>query len=332
MDWQSAGSQLRNKIRAVKAEHFEALALEVFRHQLRYNSLYQTYTQLLHIEAEKVQHLSQIPFLPIQFFKSHTIRTGSWDPALYFSSSGTTQTSTSRHAVRSQDWYLETAERIFQYFYGPLEDYCILALLPAYLERQGSSLVRMAQHFIERSKHPRAGFFLYNYPELMEVIRDCREQQTPFLLLGVSFALWELSEQYPESLRGGIIMETGGMKGRRKEITREELHGLLKEAFQVEHIHSEYGMTELFSQAYSKGGGLFHPAPTMRVSTRELTDPLCPQKPGKTGAMNIIDLANVDTISFIATDDIGRVYEDGSFEILGRMDSSDIRGCNLLIQ
>jgi hypothetical protein len=332
MDWQSASSQLRNKIREVKAPDFEALALEVFRHQLRYNPLYKEYTQLLHIEAEKVQKVSQIPFLPIQFFKSHTIQTGNWEPTLYFSSSGTTQTSTSRHPVRSVDWYLETTERIFHFFYGKLEDYCVLALLPAYLERQGSSLVRMAQHFIERSKHPQSGFFLYNYPELMELIRDCRAKQTPFLLLGVSFALWELSEQYPENLQGGIIMETGGMKGRRKEITREELHALLKAAFQLEHIHSEYGMTELFSQAYSKGEGLFYPAPTMRVMTREITDPLCPQKPGRTGAINVIDLANVDTVSFIATDDVGRVYEDGSFEVLGRMDSSDIRGCNLLIR
>lgn len=332
MDWQSSSSQLRDKIRTVSAQDFEALALEVFRHQVRYNSLYQQYLQLLHIEFEKVQKLSQIPFLPIQFFKSHTIQTGDWVPELFFSSSGTSEAATtSRHPVRSKDWYLEMTERIFRFFYGALDDFCILALLPAYLERQGSSLVLMAQRFIERSQHPRSGFFLYNYAELMEVIRECRSEQTPFLLLGVSFALWELSEQFPEDLSGGIIMETGGMKGRRREVTREELHAILTKAFKVEQIHSEYGMTELFSQAYSKGEGLFHPAPTMRIMTREITDPLCPQKTGKTGAINIIDLANVDTISFIATDDIGRVYEDGSFEILGRMDSSDIRGCNLLL-
>ncbi len=332
MDWQSSSSQLRKKIRAVRADNFESLALEVFHHQFRYNPLYRAYVQLLHIDAEKVQKLSEIPFLPIQFFKTHTIQTGDWKPELFFSSSGTGKAPTnSRHAVRSVDWYLEMTENIFQTFYGQLEDFCVLALLPAYLERQGSSLVLMAQHFIDRSQHPRSGFFLYNYPELLEVVRECQATKTAFLLLGVSFALWELSEQFPENLNNGIIMETGGMKGRRKEITREELHRILQDAFQVSAIHSEYGMTELFSQAYSEGNGLFHPAPTMRILTRELTDPLCQQRAGKTGAINIIDLANLDTISFIATDDVGRVYEDGSFEVLGRMDSSDIRGCNLLL-
>jgi hypothetical protein len=221
-------------------------------------------------------------------------------------------------------------ESIFNYFYGPIEDYCVLALLPAYLERTGSSLVLMAQHFIERSKYPQSGFFLYNYGELIKNIKDCQQRNIPFLLLGVSFALWELSEKFEEDLSGGIIMETGGMKGRRKEITREELHKLFSTSFKVNDIHSEYGMTELFSQAYSKGRGIFYPAPTMKVLTREITDPLTLQKGGKSGVINIIDLANLDTISFIATDDIGRVQADGSFEVLGRMDASDIRGCNLL--
>lgn len=332
MDWKSSSSQLRNKIKAVEAHNFEALALEVFQYQARYNTLYRQYIQLLHIEAEKVQKLSQIPFLPIQFFKSHLIQSGNWEPELQFSSSGTGQAAmTSRHAVRSRKWYLETTERIFESFYGNINNYCVLALLPAYLERQGSSLVLMAQHFIDRSSDPRSGFFLYNYPDLMKVIRECRAEKRPFLLLGVSFALWELSEQFQEDLSDGIIMETGGMKGRRKEITREELHGLLSASFGASKIHSEYGMTELFSQAYSKGDGRFQPAPGMMVLTREITDPLTRQKAGKTGAVNIIDLANVDTISFIATDDVGRVYEDGTFEILGRMDASDIRGCNLLL-
>jgi hypothetical protein len=207
----------------------------------------------------------------------------------------------------------------------------VLALLPAYLERTGSSLVFMADDFMQQSNYPESGFFLDDYAALVRQLIHCREQKIPVLLLGVSFALWDLAEQYPMDLGNFLIMETGGMKGRRRELTREELHGILKEAFQVEHIHSEYGMTELLSQAYSQGEGLFRPAPTMRILSREITDPLQHQQFEKTGVLDIIDLANLDTISFIATDDLGRVYGDGSFEILGRLDASDLRGCNLLV-
>jgi len=234
--------------------------------------------------------------------------------------------------VRSLDDYLRNTRRGFEHFYSAPEQYCILALLPSYLERSGSSLISMAEHFIGRSPYPQSGFFLYNTESLLRIIEVCQKKHIPVLLLGVSFALLELAERGPYDFSGVTVMETGGMKGRRREITRQELHAILGEGFQVEGIHSEYGMTELFSQAYSQGEGRFRPAPTMRVLTREISDPLTPQATGRTGGVNIVDLANLDTISFIATDDLGRVYEGGTFEILGRLDDSDIRGCNLLFE
>ncbi|MCO6487137.1 MAG: acyl transferase [Phaeodactylibacter sp.] len=318
--------------RATLKEEFDALALDLFRYQSKYNPLYRQFLNLLGIVSPEINRLEDIPFLPIQFFKTHNVETGSWEPALTFSSSGTTASATSRHLLRDPGFYRRNARRGFSHFYGPVADYCVLALLPSYMERSGSSLVFMAEDFIRQSRYPQSGFFLYNTKELIGILADCKKNAVPTLLLGVSFALWELAEQYPMDLGGIIIMETGGMKGRRREITREELHGILMAAFQVETIHSEYGMTELLSQAYSRGGGLFRPAPTMRVLAREITDPFTLQQSGKTGALNIIDLANLDTISFIATDDLGRVYEDGSFEVLGRLDASDARGCNLLVQ
>ncbi len=306
--------------------------MDVFRFQARHNPLYREYLQLLKTDPEKVTKIASIPFLPIQFFKSYDIKTGDWEPALTFTSSGTTGQQSSRHHLRYPDFYRQNARRGFAHFYGPVEEYCILALLPAYLERSGSSLVFMAEDFIRQSRHPESGFFLYNTEALLEILARCKKRGIPTLLLGVSFALLSLAEEAPTGLSGIIIMETGGMKGRRKELTREELHAALSAAFQVETIHSEYGMTELLSQAYSRGGGLFFPSPGMQVLAREITDPFSLQENGKSGALNIIDLANLDTISFIATDDLGRVYDDGSFEILGRLDASDVRGCNLLVQ
>lgn len=323
---------LINRVKkATLKEEFDALALGLFQYQSQYNPLYRQFLSLLGIASREINRVEDIPFLPIQFFKTHDIQTGSWAPALIFSSSGTTASTTSRHLLRDPEFYRRNARRGFAHFYGPLEDYCVLALLPSYLERSGSSLVFMAEDFIRQSRYPQSGFFLYNTEELVGILADCKKKAVPTLLLGVSFALWELAEQHPMDLNGITIMETGGMKGRRRELPREELHGILKAAFRVEAIHSEYGMAELLSQAYSRGGGLFRPTPTMRVLAREITDPLTWQQPGKTGALNIIDLANLDTISFIATDDLGRVCEDGSFEILGRLDASDARGCNLLV-
>jgi hypothetical protein len=307
------------------------MALEIFRYQARENVLYAQYLKLLGVDFQLVNKVDKIPFLPISFFKTHEVKTGNWTSATVFSSSGTTGQQSSQHAVKALDFYLENTKQGFEFFYGPISDYCILALLPAYLERKGSSLVAMADYFIRLSKYDQSGFFLNNLDAVAQKLSQCQKQNIPTLLLGVSFALWDLAEQYPMDLSNVIIMETGGMKGRRRELTREELHGILNKAFQTQHIHSEYGMTELLSQAYSKGNGLFYPCPTMKVLTREITDPFAIQQVGKTGVINIIDLANIDSVAFIATDDLGKVYQDGSFEILGRLDASDVRGCNLLV-
>jgi phenylacetate-coenzyme A ligase PaaK-like adenylate-forming protein len=311
---------------------FRALALAVFRYQAAFNPVYREFLSLLGVKAASVQQLSDIPFLPISLFKKETLQTGTWSAEQVFSSSGTTSDTTSRHLLRSVDFYKKNVRTGFSFFYGNPGQYCWLALLPSYLEREGSSLVQMVQFFVSGSSYAQSGFFLYNTSELLEVLQECRQNRIPVILIGVSFALLDLAEAHPSDLSDIILMETGGMKGRRREITRVELHRQLQEAFQVPAIHSEYGMTELLSQAYSKGKGIFYPAPTMEVLIRDMTDPFAYMPAGRTGALNIIDLANVDTISFIATDDLGRKSEDGSFEVLGRMDNSDLRGCNLLLQ
>lgn len=322
---------LIEKIQQIEVGNFEKIALDVFKYQATNNAVYQKYISLLNVDYQEIKCVSAIPFLPIQLFKNQEIKTGNWTPALTFTSSGTTSETTSSHQLFSPDFYKKNARNGFQQFYGDIKNYCVLALLPSYLERSGSSLIFMAADFIEQSIYEESGFFLNNVEELLQTLTDLQNRKIPTLLIGVSFALLDLAEQFPRDLGNTIIMETGGMKGRRKEITREELHHILKNAFHVDTIHSEYGMTELFSQAYSKGNGLFFPSATMRALSREVTDPLHIQKNGKTGVLNIIDLANLDTCSFIATDDLGRVYEDNSFEILGRLDASDVRGCNLLV-
>jgi phenylacetate-coenzyme A ligase PaaK-like adenylate-forming protein len=314
-----------------RPESFEYWAVQVFKYQAQHNPIYRQYIELLGVNVETIERVETIPFLPIELFKSHSIQTGSWQPETIFTSSGTTGQISSRHRVRSLQHYLQNARQGFQEYFLPIEEYCVLALLPAYLERQGSSLVAMADDFIRRSKYPQSGFFLYNYEDLATVLQECQAKQTPTLLLGVTFALLDLAEQYPMNLSTISIMETGGMKGRRKELTRQELHEQLMSAFQVEVIHSEYGMTELLSQAYTKGGQRFYPTATMRVLVREVNDPFYMLTNGRNGALNIIDLANVNSCSFIATQDLGKRYEDGSFEVLGRMDNSDLRGCNLML-
>ena len=330
-DQQAIRENLAQQLDRLIPSGFEALALDVFRYQAEYNPIYREYIALLGIDPTTLERVAQIPFLPIQLFKSLRIQTGAWTPARQFFSSGTTGETTSRHLLRDDRWYQTNSERCFSAFYGPVDSYCFLALLPAYLEREGSSLVYMADHFIKRSPFPQSGFFLYDWNNLTRVLAECQAQKIPTVLLGVSFALLDLAEKHPFSIPDLLIMETGGMKGRRRELTREELHAQLREAFGVAAIHSEYGMTELFSQAYSKGAGKYYPGPTMRACIREITDPLAPQQPGRLGVLNFIDLANLDTCSFIATDDLGKVYPDGSFEVLGRLDNSDIRGCNLLV-
>jgi hypothetical protein len=311
---------------------FEPTALAVFRYQVQNNPLYQEFINLLGISVEQVTKMQQIPFLPIQFFKYHSIKTQEWVAEVVFTSSGTTLQNLSKHYVRSLDWYNQCAFKAFEQQYGALENYAVLALLPSYLERQGSSLVFMVEQFIKRSQNPFSGFFLYNTQELMEVLEKCKAKNQAVLLLGVTYALLDLAKDYPQLLENVIVMETGGMKGKRAEMTKTAVHELLKTAFQLNQVHSEYGMTELLSQAYSKGNGLFEPSPTMRVLIRETTDPLHILPAEKTGGINVIDLANIDSCSFIATDDLGRGYEDGTFQVLGRFDASDLRGCNLLIE
>lgn len=310
---------------------FESVALKVFEFQYQNNTVYRNYCDHLNRNPNNVKQESQIPFLPIQFFKSHPIISTKKKPEIIFESSGTTQSTTSKHLVPDVKIYEESFLKGFEQFYGPVEDYCIIALLPAYLERQGSSLVYMVDDLVKRSKHPSSGFYLNNLKELYKKLVELEQKGTKTLLIGVSFALLDLAEQFPMQLNHTTIMETGGMKGRRKELIRAELHQILTQAFGVATIHSEYGMTELLSQAYSKGNGIFETPPWMKLLTRDTEDPLTLLNNGKTGGINIIDLANVYSCSFIATQDLGKVLQDRTFEILGRFDNSDIRGCNLMV-
>ncbi len=321
----------KKKILDLKAADFEKTALELFRYQATANPVYHQYLQNLSIDSESITTIEDIPFLPIELFKKHLILSGKGKIQQTFSSSGTTGSQTSQHHLLDLSIYEQSFFKGFEYFYGSPQNYCFLALLPAYLERQGSSLVYMAHHLIKRSRHPKSGFYLYNYSALADTIHQLEKVGQPTILLGVSFALWDLAEQYPMPLKSTTVMETGGMKGKRKEVIREELHGIYQTAFKVENIHSEYGMTELLSQAYSKGKGIFHCPPWMRVMAREVTDPFQIVPPNRTGVLNIIDLANIHSCAFLATADLGKCFDDGTFEVLGRMDESDIRGCNLLI-
>ena len=310
---------------------FNAFALKIFHFQYANNLVYQQYVDyhLKSTELSGINHYSQIPFLPIEFFKTHDIICQGHQPDLLFTSSGTTGTTTSRHFVADINMYESSFNKSFELFIGNPKDFLILALLPSYLEREGSSLIYMANKLIEQSQHKYSNFYLDNYDELVKTIETANKQ--PTILLGVSFALLELAEKYELELSNTIIMETGGMKGRRKELVREELHKILCTNFNVEQIYSEYGMTELLSQAYSTGQGLFNTPPWMKVLLRDTNDPKTILTGQQSGGINVIDLANVYSCSFIATQDLGKLNADGSFEILGRFDTSDIRGCNLLI-
>ena len=309
---------------------FEEAALAVFHYQSRYNPLYARYLELL--GRHEPRDLAGIPFLPIRFFKTHDVKSGNWEPQTTFTSSSTSGQTPSRHLVRDPDFYLENTRRAFTRQWGDPSEWCILALLPSYLERGGSSLVAMADHFIRLSKYTESGFFLNDLDRLSNILTRCREEGRKTLLLGVSFALLDLAERCPMDLSGITVMETGGMKGRRRELTRNELHDTLRNAFGVPAIYSEYGMTELFSQAYTSGGALFGPAPTMRVLCTEINDPFCTVAPGRSGVLNVVDLANIDTCSFIQTEDVGRVFPEHRFEVLGRLDVAEMRGCNLMVE
>ena len=329
---------LLSKIAELRPDHFDELALAVFRYQAQCNPLYKRFVDLLGLKTDQVKTIDQIPFLPVSLFKQYEVKTGEWEPQTVFTSSSTTSQTPSKHFVRDQQFYLENTREAFTQFYGDPTEWCVLALLPSYLERTGSSLVAMADYFVSLSRFRESGFFLDELERLSTVLGACNDAGRPTLLLGVSFALLDLAEQYPANLEGVTIMETGGMKGRRKEMTRQELHAKLMTAFGVSGIHSEYGMTELFSQAYSlpdrvpKGANRFTPGPKLRAFTREINDPLCAAAPGRSGVLQFVDLANLDTCSFIATEDIGKVYTDGTFEVLGRLDAAEWRGCNLLVE
>lgn len=327
--------ELEDKIFNIKNGEFEAMALEIFRFQHANNALYRSFSNALHIDPAAVNTVASIPFLPVSFFKSHRVVSGSFEPEVIFESSGTTTSVNSRHLVKTVDLYRQSFITCFEKFYGPVSGWCIIGLLPSYLERQHSSLVMMVHELISLSDCPSSGFYLYEHDQLAKVLLANEAVGQKTLLIGVTFALLDFAQQFKQALHYTTVMETGGMKGRRKEITREEVHAILKDAWQLPTIHSEYGMTELLSQAYSDGAGLFECPAWMRVLLREEDDPLSIYTPKKdsvlSGLVNVIDLANIHSCSFLAIDDIGKLHGDGRFEILGRMDSSDVRGCSLMI-
>ncbi len=309
---------------------FEAAALQAFRFQFENNSTYRSFCDLLYKHPSEIKNSREIPFLPIQFFKSHTILTEASSASLIFNSSGTTGSITSKHHVADLSLYEDSFRHAFAKAYGNPKDYVILALLPSYLERSGSSLIYMVDDLIKTSDHPDSGFYLNNLNDLAKKLDSLDKAGQKVLLIGVSFALLDLVESHRFNLKNTIIMETGGMKGRRKELVREELHEILCNGFGVSSIHSEYGMTELLSQGYSKGKGIFTTPPWMKIYTRDTDDALTILEGPMSGGLNVIDLANKFSCPFIATQDLGRVYHNGSFTVIGRFDNSDIRGCNLM--
>lgn len=313
---------------------FEEKAIKTFQFQYQYNQVYKRFVDGINCDPLQVTALDQIPFLPISFFKNQKVITTDFLPELIFESSGTTTSSNSKHFVKERVIYEASFQKAFTKSYGNIEKYCILGLLPSYLEREGSSLVYMVKEMMRISGHPLNGFHLYDHASLADKLLQLERQGQKTLLIGVTYALLDFSSNFPTPMSHTIIMETGGMKGKQTEMVRPEVHRLLKEAFRVDQIHSEYGMTELLSQAYALKNGIFKTPAWMRVLVREEDDPLrtiIPQTKTKVGAINIIDLANIYSCSFIATDDLGKLYPDGSFEILGRMDNSDIRGCSLMV-
>ncbi|HET7361801.1 MAG TPA: acyl transferase [Salinimicrobium sp.] len=321
-----------NKIFSISnSQEFESLALEIFAFQYQKNEVYRQFCDILGRNPKNVYGLDMLPFLPIELFKSHKILSSKKSAETIFTSSGTTGDQISSHYITDLVVYEKSFRKAFQYFYENIKDYAVLALLPSYLEREGSSLVYMVNDFIEMSENTHSGFYLNNLSELKEKLAQLDKSGQKILLIGVSFALLDLVEHHTFPLKNTIVMETGGMKGRRKEMIRPELHKILKTGFGVSKIHSEYGMTELLSQAYSKGNGVFECPPWMQVLVRDPEDALSIFPQEKTGGLNCIDLANINSCSFIATQDLGKIRKDGKFEVLGRFDNSDIRGCNLMV-
>jgi len=312
-------------------KEFEDICIEVFRYQVENCGVYQQYISHLRIVPERIMKWTEIPYLPIGFFKTHNVVSSPNEPEIIFSSSGTTGMIQSQHLVTDIEIYRQSFNLAFEKFYGKIMDTCLLALLPSYLERDGSSLIYMIDELIKQSHHPDSGYFLHNHDELYTTLNKLKSAGQKTILIGVTYALLDFIESYQLEFPDLIVMETGGMKGKRREMVREELHDLLQHGFGIDAIHSEYGMTELLSQAYSKGSGVFACPPWMRITLRDTNDPLSAIATERTGGINVIDLANINSCSFIATQDLGRLYSDGRFEVLGRFDNSDIRGCNLLV-
>lgn len=313
-------------------DEFQTLAIQVFYYQYQHNLIYKKFVDCLTSDVSSIQNLEDIPFLPVEFFKWQKICTGHFSPDAIFTSSGTTGMQSSRHFVRDLSLYEKSFLHGFEVFFGHPSQYAILALLPSYLERKGSSLIYMVEKLIKHSANAHSGFYLHDYDQLRKNISALVQKKQKILLIGVTFALLEMAENFPVGTTADmIVMETGGMKGRRKEIIREELHQLLKKGFGVRKIYSEYGMTELLSQGYSLGGGIFHTPQWMKILIRDMNDPKNYFTHEKTGAISVIDLANIDSCAFLSTQDLGKKHPDGSFEILGRYDNSDVRGCNLLV-
>jgi hypothetical protein len=314
----------------INASNFEDIALKVFMFQYKNNHLYRSYVDALGKVPEDVASLKDVPFLPIRFFKNHPVISGIWKEEAVFTSSSTTGIGVSTHNIPDLNFYLNNTSSIFERFYGSIKNFHFLALLPSYSERKGSSLIAMMDYFINADDTGQSGYYLYNHEDLTRKVHSLSGSNKKIVLWGVSFALLDFAEKYEIDLSNCMVIETGGMKGRRKEWVREELQRYLCQRFNVDKIHSEYGMTELLSQAYAKGDGYFKCPPWMKVIIRDINDPFETIEQGKIGAVNVVDLANVHSCAFIETEDLGRVGDDG-FEILGRMDNSDLRGCNLLV-
>lgn len=314
------------------AGEFERLALDIFRYQSENCGVYADFVKNLGIKPEQVRKSSGIPFLPIEFFKTHDVVSGSGIPREVFTSSGTTGSIQSRHPVTDTDIYIKSFRKSFEIFYGDIKKYALLALLPSYMEREGSSLIYMVDDLIRSGGNADSGYFLYDHHALYATLNRLKKAGTPAILIGVTYALLDFAESHSPEFPELIVMETGGMKGKRREMIRNEVHEILCAGFGTPAIHSEYGMTELLSQAYSRGAGIFHCPPWMKVGIRDTNDPLTTLSHGHTGGINITDLANINSCSFIATQDLGKTFPDGAFEVLGRFDNSDIRGCNLLVQ
>lgn len=327
----SFASEFKKRLFTTTEKNFEERALLLFRYQAKNNAVYQEYLSYLALNIDSVQKISDIPFLPIQFFKTRDVLTNQNEIQNLFESSGTTGSTSSKHWVTDYRFYLENCKAIFQQFFKPLSNYTFLALLPSYLERKNSSLIAMTDFFINQSYSLNSGYYLYNHEDLYQKLLQLKQENKPTVLIGVTFGLLDFCEKYKLDFPELILIETGGMKGRKEELLRSELHKILNYKFGNPILCSEYGMTELFSQAYSVNSETFTTPPWMKVVLREVSDPLSLSASKSYGAINVIDLANVDSCAFIATDDLGKKHTDGTFEVIGRLDNSDIRGCNLMV-